>query len=174
MAEDFVSFPEAEIERRMEEIRGRMRPLELELDRLRGERDQLLTELRRRQRVSAMGARRDLKEAMRAGELPTIVEFVAVTMEGSFDDYAYNVKTGGAVRLGFPGARSQTIAFTDGRQVAQAKDLAEAARYYTAGWEMGAPGKPGVRVHFPGTRTERLVRADEVFVQPVSARNPPE
>ena len=149
-----------------------MRPVQMELDRLRAERDVLATELRRRERLAAMNARRDLKEAMRSGELPTIAELVAGTAEGSFDDYAYNVKTGGAVRLGFPGARSQTIAFTDGRQVAQAKDLAEAARYYAAGWELGAPGKPGVRVHFPGTRTERLVRADEVFVQPHSARNP--
>src|SRR5207248_118159 len=104
MAEDFAALPDAEIERRMEEIRARMRPLEVELDRLRGERDQLATELRRRRRLAEMGARRDLKEAMRSGELPTIAELVAVTAEGSFDDYAYNVKTGGAVRLGFPGA----------------------------------------------------------------------
>lgn len=164
MPDDLSSLEEAEIERRVEDLRARMRPLEVELDRLRGERDQVQTELRRRRRLAETGARRDLKVAMRSGELPTIAELVAVTAEGSFDDYAYNVKTGGAVRLGFPGARSQTIAFTDGRQVAQAKDLAEAARYYAAGWEMGAPGKPGVRVHFPGTRTERLVRADEVFV----------
>jgi hypothetical protein len=169
MAEDFNSLTEAEIQHRIEAVRSRMRPLELDLDRLRGERDQLATELRRRRRLAEMGARRDLKEAMRSGELPTIAELVAVTAEGSFDDYAYNVKTGGAVRLGFPGARSQTIAFTDGRQVAQAKDLAEAARFYAAGWEMGAPGKPGVRVHFPGTRTERLVGADEVFVSPATA-----
>jgi len=170
MAEDLSALPEAEIERRIEEIRGRMRPLEVDLDRLRGERDQLGTELRRRNRLAEMGARRDLKAAMRTGELPTIAELVAVTAEGSFDDYAYNVKTGGAVKLGFPGARSQTIAFTDGRQVAQARDLAEAARYYAAGWELGAPGKPGVRVHFPGTRTERLVGADEVFVTPGPAQ----
>ncbi|HVC99974.1 MAG TPA: hypothetical protein VNG93_02360 [Candidatus Dormibacteraeota bacterium] len=166
MAEDFTELAGAEIERRMEDLRARMRPIELDLDRLRGERDQLATELRRRRRLAEMGARRDLKEAMRSGELPTIAELVAVTTEGSFDDYVFNVKTGGVVRLGFPGARSQTIAFTDGRQVAQAKDLAEAARYHAAGWEAGAPGKPGVRVHFPGTRTERLVGADEVFVSP--------
>src|SRR5436305_22017 len=172
MAEDLNSLDPAEIEGRIEAVRLKMRPVQMELDRLRAERDVLATELRRRERLAAMNARRDLKEAMRSGELPTIAELVAVTAEGSFDDYAYNVKTGGAVRLGFPGARSQTIAFTDGRQVAQAKDLAEAARYYAAGWELGAPGKPGVRVHFPGTRTERLVRADEVFVQPHSARNP--
>jgi len=167
VSEDFNSLAESEIETRREELRARMRPLQAELDRLRGERDRLSTELRRRERLAAMGARRDLKESMRSGELPTIAELVAATAEGSFDDYAYNVKTGGEVRLGFPGARSQTIAFTDGRQVAQAKDLTEAARFYAAGWELGAPGKPGVRVHFPGTRTERLMASDEVFVRPL-------
>jgi hypothetical protein len=169
VADDLSSLAEAEIRARMEALRERMRPVQLELDRIRGERDVLATELRRRERLASMGARRDLKAAMRAGELPTVAELIAVTADGSFDDYAYNVKTGGEVRLGFPGARSQSVAFTDGRQVAQAKDFAEAARYFAAGWELGAPGKPGVRVHFPGTRTERLAGADEVFATPMSA-----
>ena len=164
--EDLSTLAGEEIEKRIAELRDRMRPVQLELDRLRGERDQLATELRRRERLASAGARRDLKEAMRGGELPTIGELVAVTAEGSFDDYAYNVKTGGEVRLGFPGARSQAIAFTDGRQVAQARDFADCARFYAAGWELGAPGHAGVRVHFPGTRTERLVAPDEVFVRP--------
>jgi hypothetical protein len=104
---------------------------------------------------------------MREGTFPTVAELVASAVSGSFDDYVYNLKTGGEVRLGFPGARSQTVAFSDGRQVAQAKDLAESARFYEAGWDLGAPGKPGVRVHFPGTRTERLVAPDEVFARPL-------
>jgi hypothetical protein len=167
MQEDFTSLDQVEIERRIEAVRERMRPVQLELDKLRSERDVLATELRRRERLASMNARRDLKQAMREGSFPTVAELVASAVTGSFDDYVYNLKTGGEVRLGFPGARSQTVAFSDGRQVAQAKDLAESARYYEAGWELGAPGKPGVRVHFPGTRTERLVAPDEVFARPV-------
>ena len=166
MAEDLTSLDEAEIERRIEAVRERMRPVQLDLDRLRSERDVLATELRRRERLASMNARRDLKQAMREGTFPTVAELVASVVAGSFDDYVYNLKTGGEVRLGFPGARSQTVAFSDGQQVAQAKDLAESARYYEAGWDLGAPGKPGVRVHFPGTRTERLVVPEEVFVRP--------
>jgi hypothetical protein len=164
--EDFSDQPAAEIERQIEGLRERMRPVQLELDRLRAERDVLLTELRRRERLATMSSRRDLKSAMREGELPTVAELVAGTDSGSFDDYVFNLKTGGEVRLGFPGARSQAIAFTDGRQVAQARDLADSARFFAAGWELGAPGKPGVRVHFPGTRTERLVAPEEVFARP--------
>lgn len=166
MPEDFAALPAEEIESRLEALKERMKPVQLELDRLRAERDVLLTELRRRERLAAMSSRRDLKTAMRAGELPTIADLVAGSDAGSFEDYVFNLKTGGEVRLGFPGARSQTIAFTDGRQVAQAKDLGEAARFFGAGWELGAPGKPGVRVHFPGTRTERLVAPEEVFARP--------
>ena len=168
MPEDFAALPAEEIERRLEALREQMKPVRLELDRLRAERDVLLTELRRRERLAAMSSRRDLKASMRTGELPTVADLVAGSDAGSFDDYVFNLKTGGEVRLGFPGARSQTIAFTDGRQVAQARDLAEAARFFGAGWELGAPGKPGVRVHFPGTRTERLVEPDEVFARPAS------
>jgi hypothetical protein len=155
----------AEIERRVAEIRERMRPLEGELGNLRAERDVLLTELRRRRRLAERTTRADVKAAMREGKLPTVAELVAGSDTGSLDDYVFNLKTGGEVRLGFPGARSQSLTFTDGAQIAQASNLAEAARLYAAGWELGSPGRPGVRVHFPGTRQERLVAADEVYAR---------
>ena len=88
------------------------------------------------------------------------------------DEYTFNLKTGGEVRLGYPGARSQSLTFTDGVQVAQADDLAAAARLYSAGWDLGSPGRPGVRVHFPGTRQERLVSSDEVFARERAAAAP--
>jgi hypothetical protein len=156
----------SEIERRVEEIRARMRPHEAELAKLRGERDVLLTEVRRRRRLAERTSRSDLKAGMREGKYPTVAELVANVDAGSLDDYTYNLKTGGQVRLGFPGARSQSLAFTDGVQVAQALDLARAAELYAAGWELGSPGRPGVRVHFPGTRQERLAAADEVYARP--------
>ena len=143
-----------------------MRPVEQQLSALRGERDLLLTERRRRDRNANRESRADLKAAMREGKFPTVGELIAGSQAGSLDDYAFNLKTGGEVRLGYPGARSQSLTFTDGVQVAQAGDLAAAAQLYSAGWELGGPGRPGVRVHFPGTRQERLVGADEVFARP--------
>ncbi len=156
----------AEIERRVAAIRERMRPVEDDLAALRGERDVLLTELRRRRRLAERTHRADLKAAMREGQFPTVAQLVAAVDTGSFDDYEYNLKTGGQVRLGFPGARAQSLGFTDGVRIANAADLAQAAELYTAGWELGSPGKPGVRVHFPGTRQERLVPAEEVYARP--------
>lgn len=150
------------------DVRSRMRPLELQLTELRAERDVLLTELRRRQRLQQRENRADLREAMRTGDYPTVAQLVAGAEDGSLEEYRYHLKTGGEVRLGFPGARQQTLAFTDGRRIAQARDLKAAAELYAAGWELGSPGRPGVRVHFPGTRQERLVDAEEVYARPPS------
>jgi len=172
VTDDIASIDDADLERRIAEVRERMRPVEQQLAALRGERDVLLTERRRRDRLAHRESRADLKAAMREGKLPTIAELVAGSGAGSLDDYAFNLKTGGEVRLGYPGARSQSLAFTDGIQAAQAGDLAAAARLYEAGWELGSPGRPGVRVHFPGTRQERLVAADEVFARSRSPEPP--
>jgi len=166
VADELSSLDDAELERRVAEVRERMRPVEQQLSTLRGEGDRLLTERRRRDRNAHRESRADLKASMREGKFPTVAELVAGSQAGSLDDYAFNLKTGGEVRLGYPGARSQSLSFTDGVQVAQAGDLAAAASLYSAGWELGGPGRPGVRVHFPGTRQERLVGADEVFARP--------
>jgi hypothetical protein len=166
VAEELSPLDDAELERRVADVRERMRPVEQQLSALKGERDLLLTERRRRDRNAHRESRADLKAAMREGKFPTVAELVAGSSAGSLDDYAFNLKTGGEVRLGYPGARSQSLTFTDGVQVAQAGDLAAAADLYSAGWELGGPGRPGVRVHFAGTRQERLVGADEVFARP--------
>ena len=166
MPDELAGLTEAELDQRVEEIRGRMRPLEEELGKLRLQRDVLQTERRRRERGAQRDARAELKSAMKDGRFPNVAQLVEGSHEGSLDDFVFNLKTGGEVRLGFPGARAQSLAFTDGAQAAQAKDLAEAARLFEAGWELGSPGRPGVRVHFPGTRQERLVPAEEVFARP--------
>lgn len=165
MADDLSALEAAELARRIAEVRERMRPVERDLSALRAERDLLLTEVRRRERNEHRASRADVKTAMREGRFPSVAELAAAFEAGPLDDYVYHLKTGGEVRLGFPGARSQTIALTDGAQVAQAGDFAEVARLYEAGWELGSPGRPGVRVHFPGTRQERLVDPNEVFAR---------
>lgn len=162
---DLAELAAGEIEARVADVRMRMRPVEQRLAELRAERDVLLTELRRRERLAHRQRRASAREAMRAGDLPTFAQFVAEAEAGALDDYAYNLKTGGEVRLGFPGARP-AVAFTDGRQTAQARDLAQVAELYAAGWDLGGPGRPGLRVHFPGTRQEKLVDPSEVYVRP--------
>jgi len=164
--EDLSSLEEAELERRVSGVRERMRPLEQDLTSLRAERDVLLTEIRRRERGAHRASRADLKAEMKEGKFPSVAELVAGSDAGALDDYVFNLKTGGEVRLGFPGARAQSLTFTDGVKTAHATDLADAARLFAAGWDLGSPGRPGVRVHFPGTRQERLVSANDVYARP--------
>ena len=166
MADDLSALDQSELERRVGEIRERMRPRERELAELRAQRDVLLTEARRRERGAHRASRADLKAGMKEGKFPTVAELIAGSDGGPLDDYVFNLKTGGEVRLGFPGARAQSLTFTDGARTAQAADLAQAAELYEAGWELGSPGHPGVRVHFPGTRQERLIAPDEVYARP--------
>jgi hypothetical protein len=168
MPDDLSSLDAAELERRAAAVKERMRPLEQDLAALRAERDVLLTETRRRERLAHRTTRADLKAAMKDGRFPTVAELVAASQSGSLDDYVFNLKTGGEVKLGFPGARLQSVSFTDGAKIAQAGDLAQAGELYAAGWELGSPGRPGVRVHFPGTRQERLVPANEVYARPAT------
>jgi hypothetical protein len=166
--QDLSSIDAAELEERIAAVRERMRPLEQQLAGLRGERDVLMTELRRRERGRQRTSRADLKAAMREGGFPSVADLVAGGESEPLERFVYNLKTGGEVQLGYPGARAQSLTFTDGINVAQATDLAQAGRLYLAGWELGSPGRPGVRVHFPGTRQERLVPADEVFARPAA------
>jgi hypothetical protein len=166
VAEDLAGVEGSDLEQRIAAVRERMKPLEEQLARLRGERDVLMTEIRRRERTAHRSTRADLKNAMREGKFPSVAELVAESVEGTLAEFVYNLKTGGEVRLGYPGARSQSLTFTDGVKVAQATDLAQAAELYAAGWELGSPGRPGVRVHFPGTRQERLISAEDVYARP--------
>jgi hypothetical protein len=172
VADELSALEPEELQRRVAAVRERMRPVEKDLAALRAERDVLLTEVRRRERMAHRVSRADVKTAMKEGRFPTIAELIVAVDAGSLDDYAYNLKTGGEVRLGFPGAKAQTLSLTDGVQIAQAKDFAEVARLYAAGWEVGSPGRPGVRVHFPGTRQERLAPYDEVYARPRGGEDP--
>lgn len=165
VAEDLAGLSEEELERRISEAQHRMRPAEQQLATLRAERDVLLTEKRRRDRAVHRQARADVKAAMKEGRVPSLLELAGGADPPALEAYVYNLKTGGEVGLGYPGARRPSLTFTDGAQTAQAYDFDEAARLHAAGWDLGSPGRPGVRIHFAGTRQERLVSPDEVFAR---------
>src|SRR3989442_13004026 len=77
MSDELAQLDASELERRIAAIRERMRPLEQNLSPMRGERDVLLTEVRRRRRLDERTTRGDLKAAIREGNFPTVAERVA-------------------------------------------------------------------------------------------------
>ena len=58
---------------------------------------------------------------------------------------------------------------TNGSSTAAVKTVAEIRTRYLDGWDFGTAAHPGVRMHIPNSRTEKIVQASEVFIR-VDAR----
>ncbi len=149
----------AKIRREMEPFTHRLAEVAQDLERL-------STERRRRQRLQQRESRALARAAAASGQAPSLEDLMATAdgPTGSLTEVALVLKTGGRVVAGFPGARRPTLSLTDGAETIQVDTLGKARRWWQAGWVFGSPGRPGVRVHRAGTRQERLIGADEVFV----------
>jgi hypothetical protein len=171
LSEEELAARDAELSRRETEVRRRLAPLQAELGAYTAERGRIATERRRRERQAQMRKRQEVRSEVREGAAPSLLDAVASPEppafgERSFSELEFLLETGGVVLLGYPGSKTQTLQMTDGRDTAQVSDLAEARRLYRLGWEFGVPARPGVRVHTPGTRLERLLAAERCFVRP--------
>lgn len=130
---------------------------------------EVATERRRRERAARHAARVAVRAAAGSDTLPTLADALAaptlpLPAERPLGEVRAFLKTGGEVRFGFA-SRPGSIGFTDGRRTAQAATVGDARRLWSEGWEPGAPGVPGVRVHLVGTRVERVAPVDEVVVE---------
>lgn len=149
-----------------------MSPYDRRLREIRARLAELATERRRRERAVHVAQRASVREQARTGAMPTLADAL-VAPDDLFDPTiglssirAY-LATGGEVGFGFA-TRPGTLAFTDGRRQQQARSWGEARALAADGWEPGAPGIAGVRVHLAGSRVERVVPADEVVLAPQS------
>jgi hypothetical protein len=149
-----------------------MAPYEQHLREIRTRAGELATERRRRERAQQVAQRAGVREAAKSGGMPSL----AATLESpeeSFDsatllrDVPAFLSSGGQVGFGFA-TRPGTMTFTDGRQQRQARTWGEARELHALGWDPGAPGVPGVRVHLAGSRVERVVGAGDVVLDPSS------
>lgn len=148
-----------------------MAPYEQHLREIRTRATELATERRRRERAVQVAQRAGVREAAKSGGMPSL----AVALESGeelFDavtaltDVPAFLSTGGGVGFGFA-TRPGTITFTDGREQRQARTWGEARELHALGWDPGAPGIPGVRVHLAGSRVERVVPATDVVLSPI-------
>jgi hypothetical protein len=145
-----------------------MAPYEQHLREIRTRSTELATERRRRERAQQVAQRAGVREAAKSGGMPSLAAALAAGEE-LFDagtvltDVHAFLSTGGAVGFGFA-TRPGTMTFTDGRQQRQAKTWGEARELHALGWDPGAPGIPGVRVHLAGSRVERVVAATDVVL----------
>jgi hypothetical protein len=150
-----------------------MAPHERQLRELRARAAEVATEARRRERADHVARRRAVREQAASGEMPSLADVLAgpepvVPEERALTAVSAFLRTGGQVGFGFP-TRPGVMAFTDGRRSRQATTVGEARQLFADGWEPGAAGLPGVRVHLAGTRVERVVSAEDVVVAADSA-----
>jgi hypothetical protein len=150
-----------------------MAPHEQHLREIRTRATELATERRRRERAQQVAQRAGVREAAKSGGMPSLA--VALTSaEEIFDaatlltDVHAFLSTGGEVGFGFA-TRPGAMTLTDGRQQRQARTWGEARELYALGWDPGAPGVPGVRVHLAGSRVERVVPATDVVLDTAGA-----
>jgi hypothetical protein len=146
-----------------------MAPYERQLRELRARGAELATERRRRERAQRHAQRIEVRRQAGTGEMPTLADALAAAEAALPADRPLRevrafLATGGEVGFGFP-SKPGFIGFTDGRRTVQAGSFGEARRLWAEGWEPGAPGVPGVRVHLAGTRIEKVVAPDGVVVQ---------
>jgi len=148
-----------------------MAPYERQLRELRARGAELATERRRRERAQRHAQRIEVRRQAGTGEMPTLADALAAAepalpAERPLREVRAFLATGGEVGFGFPN-KPGFIGFTDGRRSAQAGTFGEARGLWADGWEPGAPGVPGVRVHLAGTRIEKVLAADGIVVQPL-------
>ncbi|HZS14695.1 MAG TPA: hypothetical protein VFC09_08870 [Candidatus Dormibacteraeota bacterium] len=146
-----------------------MSPYSRQIRELQARASEVATEQRRRERAAHIAQRKAVREQAAAGDMPTLEAALAAATPVAPEDAPLGalrafLATGGEVGFGFA-SRPGTIGFTDGRRQQAATTYGEARRLWAEGWEPGAPGIPGVRVHLAGTRVERVVPLDGVVVE---------
>ncbi len=161
---------EEELRRAERAARAAMAPYDRVLREIRARREEVATERRRRDRAERHASRMAVRAGAASGTMPSLAEALLAEPPPVADDRPLggvraHLSTGGEVGFGYP-SRPGAISFTDGRQTRSATTWGEARRLYADGWEPGAPGIPGVRVHLAGTLVERVVTAGEVVIAP--------
>jgi len=151
-------------------VRSEMAPLEARLAAVRAGLGRLATERRRRDRQQHIASRQAVRTEVRTGTAPSLEQVLASPIpllddQQPLAELQFLLDTGGEVALGYPGARVPALQMTDGTSTRSVTTLEEARRLHREGWEVGVPARPGVRVHTPGTRLERLLEVGRCFVR---------
>ena len=159
-----------ELARRVREIMAEMAPLEEALGRLRAQIQQVVSEQKKRERSQHLKARMQVRTTVAQGQMPTLQQVAEssndlVPPEASLASLRFFRDSGTEVGLGYATAREPTVWMTNGSSTAAVKTIAEIRSRYLDGWDFGTAAHPGVRIHVPNSRTEKILQASEVFLR---------
>ena len=159
-----------DLARRVREIMAEMAPLEEALGRLRLQIQQVASEQKKRERSQHLKARMQVRTTVAQGEMPTLQQVAEssndlVPPDAALTGLRFFRDSGTEVGLGYATAREPTVWMTNGSSTAAIKSIAEIRSRYLEGWDFGTTAHPGVRIHIPNSRTEKILHASEVFVR---------
>jgi hypothetical protein len=160
-----------ELAQRLRDIMTQMAPLEEALGRLRAQVQQVVSEQKRRERSRHLKTRMQVRTTVAEGQMPTLQQVAESTNDlvapnSPLAGLKFYRDSGTEIGLGYAMAREPTVWMTNGSSTAPLKTIAEIRARYTEGWDFGTAAHPGVRIHIPNTRTEKILQASEVFVKP--------
>jgi sulfite reductase alpha subunit-like flavoprotein len=160
-----------DLARRIREIMAEMAPLEEALGRLRVQIQQVASEQKKRERVQHLKARMQVRTTVATGQMPTLQQVAEssndlVTPETPLTGLRFFRDSGTEIGLGYATGREPTVWMTNGSNTSAVKTVAEIRSRYVEGWDFGTAQHPGVRIHIPNSRTEKILEASEVFVRP--------
>ena len=162
---------DGELEQRLRAIMAEMVPLESALARLRAQVQQVASEVKKRDRSRHLKTRMQVRTTVAEGRMATLQQIAESLNDlldpgASLGELQFFRDSGTEVGLGYATARNPTVWMTNGSSTLAATTIAEIRARYLDGWEFGTTAHPGVRIHIPNSRTERIVVASEVFVRP--------
>lgn len=155
------------VRRLMEE----MVPHETALGRLRAQLQQLVSEQKKRERQRHLKARMQVRTTLAEGQMASLQQIAESSNQLVPDDaplaaLSFFRDSGTQVGLGYATSRAPAVFMTNGSGQQAVTTIAEIRARYLDGWDFGTTSHPGVRIHIPNTRTEKLLPASEVFVRP--------
>lgn len=155
---------------RIRQLMTAMGPLEEQLGKLRAQIQQVATEQRRRERQRQLQTRIQVRTTLARGQLPTLQQVAEslndlVPAEAPLSGLRFFRDSGTEIGLGYAMGREPTVWMTSGGSTVALRTVAEIRARYQDGWDFGTAALPGVRIHIPNSRTERILKPDEVFVR---------
>jgi len=164
-----------DLARRIREIMAEMAPLEEALGRLRVQIQQVASEQKKRERSQHLKARMQVRTTVAQGQMPTLQQVAESSNDlvppgTALTGLRFFRDSGTEIGLGYATGHEPTVWMTNGSNTSALKTIAEIRSRYLEGWDFGTAQHPGVRIHIPNSRTEKILQASEVFVlEPGSA-----
>jgi len=159
-----------DLARRVRDIMAEMTPLEEALGRLRAQIQQVVSEQKKRERTQHLKSRMQVRTTVAQGQMPTLQQVAEssndlVPPDASLAALRFFRDSGTEIGLGYATGREATVWMTNGSSTAAIKTIAEIRSRYIDGWDFGTAAHPGVRIHIPNSRTEKILHASEVFAR---------